>query len=135
MPHPMDWFRWNDSRIAWLAFFALACQFVLTFGHVHPGNARSVSTVLAIPADSANGSSSTQSLPPQRTPVGLAQDFCAVCNNISLANTLVLPVAPAANPSASIIQLSRWSLIAIEYASCDHFCFNARGPPQPEPAT
>src|SRR5215470_7162238 len=124
MEHPMGWFRANNCRIAWLAFFALASQFALTFGHVHPSTA---SAILAVPPDSANGRSGTQSFPPQKTPAGLAQDFCAVCNNITLANTLVLPVSPAAATPRSVIQRSRRPATAVGFASPKLFHFNARG--------
>jgi hypothetical protein len=125
----MGWFRSNGGRVAWLAFFALACQFVLTFGHVHLGNVGVISTALAISSDAANGATAAPSSPAQKTPTGLAQDFCAVCNNISLASTLILPIAPAAVPPISFAQDLRWPPAAIELASRDHFHFDARGPP------
>jgi hypothetical protein len=124
----MGWFRSNGGKFAWLAFFALACQFALTFGHVHFGNVGVISA-LAISADAANGSAGAPSSPAQKTPTGLARDLCAVCSNISLANALVLPVSPATIPSISLIEDLQWSLVAIELASRDHFHFNARGPP------
>jgi hypothetical protein len=33
----MDWFGSNRSVVTWLAFFALACQVLLSFGYVHMG--------------------------------------------------------------------------------------------------
>ena len=131
----MHWFRLKGSRIAWLAFFALACQLALTFGHIHFGNVVFISDGFAISADSANGSAGAQSSPARKVPAGLARDFCAVCNNISIANTLVLPILPAAIPSISIVQNLQWSLAIIEVASHDQFHFNARGPPTPALAT
>ena len=124
----MSWFRSNSGKFAWLAFFALACQFALTFGHLHLRNVGVVSTLTAS-ADSTNGSTGDQSSPLQRAPTRLAQDFCAVCNNISLANTLVLPVSPAPVPPMPIIRDLRWLLVRVEPASSDHIHFNARGPP------
>jgi hypothetical protein len=130
MPRSMRWFRSNGGKIAWLAFFALACQFALTFGHIHFGNVSVVSDAWAISADSANGSAGAQSSPAQKTPTGLAQDFCAVCSNIGLANTLVLPVSPALIPPISTIRNLQWSSATIEFTSPEHFHFNARGPPE-----
>jgi hypothetical protein len=129
MLRPLGWFRSNGGRVAWLAFFALACQFVLTFGHVHFGNVSVISAALAISADAAKGSARAPSSPAQKAPTGLARDFCAVCNNISLASTLTLPVSPAAVPPISLVRDLRWSLVAIEIPSRDHFHFNPRGPP------
>jgi hypothetical protein len=128
----MGWLRSNGARVAWLVHFALACQYVFAFGHIHIGNASVISAALAISADSSGDAPSS---PPQKTPTGLTQDFCAVCNNISLANTPLLPVSPAIIPPISIIQNLRWSLGAIVLPSRDHFHFNARGPPSPEPVT
>src|SRR5258708_2270420 len=104
MPQPIGWFRSNGGKFAWVAFFALACQFALTFGHVHFSNVSVISAALAISTDTANGSADAPSSPAQKVPTGLAQDFCAVCNSISLANTLVLPVSPAIIPPNSFIQ-------------------------------
>jgi hypothetical protein len=130
MPQPLGWFRSNNGKFAWLAFFALACQFVFTFGHVHFANVSAISAALASSAHAVNNSADAPTSPAQQTPAGLAQDFCAVCNNISLANTLVLPASPASISPILIIQDLRWSLAAIELTSRDHFHFNARGPPE-----
>src|SRR5260370_39998338 len=129
MQRPMGWLRSNSGKFAWVAFFALACQFALTFGHLHPSNVGVISTALTASADSTNGSTSPQSPPAQRQPTRLVQDFCAVCNNVSLANTLVLPVSPAPVSPTSIVRDLSWSLARPALASSDRLCFNARGPP------
>jgi hypothetical protein len=126
-PRPMRWFRSNGGGVAWLAIFALACQFVFTFGHIHSG--RGVSAALAISADGSDGSVGAPPSPVPKVPTGLAQDFCAVCNHIGLANALVLPVSPATVPPISFIRELQWPLVAIAFASRNHFHFNARGPP------
>jgi hypothetical protein len=125
----MRWFRSNGGGVAWLAIFALACQFVLTFGHVHTGSFSVVSAALAISADGADGSASTPSLPAKKIPTGFARDFCAVCNHVSLAHALVLPVSPATILPISLVQALHWPPVAIALASRGHFYFNARGPP------
>ena len=125
----MGWFRSNSGKFAWLAFFALACQFALTFGHIHLGNIGVISAPLTAAADSADVSTSGQSSPAQQTPTRLTQDFCAVCSNISLASALVLPVSPTPVPLLPIIQDLRWPLLTVGFASSDHFHFNARAPP------
>jgi len=129
MRHLMGWFRSNSGKFAWVAFFALACQFALTFGHLHLGNVGLISAALTASADSTNGSTGAQPSPAQQAPPGVALDFCAVCNNISLANTLVLPVSPAPISPTAIIRHLSWSLTTPELASSDRFPFNARGPP------
>ena len=126
----MRWFRSKRGRVAWLAVFALACQFVLTFGHIHSSSVIIISAALAVSAEASHGSAGAPPSPAQKNPTGLAQDFCAVCNHIGLANTLALPVSPATIPPISFIGQSQWSLVAIGFASRDHFHFNARGPPR-----
>src|ERR1700745_2870477 len=49
-PEPMRRFRSNSGRVAWLAIFALACQFVLTFGHIHTGSVGGIFAALWVPA-------------------------------------------------------------------------------------
>jgi hypothetical protein len=66
----MRWFRSNGGGVAWLAIFALACQFVLTFGHVHTGSVSAVSAALALSADPSDGSASAPSSPAHKPPTG-----------------------------------------------------------------
>jgi hypothetical protein len=126
----MDWFRSNSGKIAWLAFFALACQFVFTFDHVHFANASVVTAALATSTNAADSSAAGPASPAQQTPTRLAQDFCAVCNAISLASALNLPAVPPIIPPIALIEDLQWPLAAIEFASRGHFHFSARGPPQ-----
>jgi hypothetical protein len=125
----MGWLRSNSGKFAWVAFFALACQFALTFGHLHLGNIGVISAALTAPTNSTNGSTGAPSSTAPQTPTRVAQDFCAVCNNISLANTLVLPVSPTPILPPAIIRDLRWSLARRAFASSGRFPFNARGPP------
>jgi hypothetical protein len=124
----MGWFRSNRGGVAWLAFFALACQLLLSFGHVHLSKFDSGSTAWAL----ADGTDSSAAVPPspQNNPPGLAGDFCAICANIGLAGTLVVPDAPVIVAPSSFIEVLRWSVVAFEPTAFDHLAFNARGPPQ-----
>ncbi len=124
----MRWFRSNAGRAAWLALFALACQFVFTFGHVHLTGI-GVADTAAISAGAPGNAVGAPASPGQRVPSGLTQDFCALCNNISLAGALVLPTPPAIIlPSAFIFQL-HWTPTAARAAARKHVYFDARGPP------
>jgi hypothetical protein len=125
----MGWLRSNSGKFAWVAFFALACQFALTFGHLHLGNVGVISVALTASADSTNGSTGAPSSPAPQTPTRVAQDFCAVCNNISLASALVLPISPAPISPPAIIRDLWWALARPALASSGRFPFNARGPP------
>ncbi len=125
----MTWFRTNRGLAAWLAFFALACQLTLSFGHVHISNFGGGSPGWAAtqPGDDSPGDSSTS---PQKNPAAPAADFCAVCANISLAGALLLPVLALILAPGLFTDVLRWSLSASEPASSlDRLPFSARGPP------
>ncbi len=124
----MSWFRTNRGLVTWLAFFALACQLTLSFGHVHIGKfgAGSLGWAAAQAGDESAGESSPS---PQKNPAGPAADFCAVCANISLAGALLLPVLALILAPGLFTEVLRWSLSASEPASLDRFPFSARGPP------
>jgi hypothetical protein len=121
----MGWFRSSRSGVAWLAFFALACQLVLSFGHVHLGNFGGGSAAWAAVVDGA----AVPPSPPQKGPTGLPHDFCAICANVGLASTLVVPDSPFVLVPSSFVQVSQWPVAATERVTFDHFLFNARGPP------
>jgi hypothetical protein len=121
----MRWFRSNRGVVAWLAFFALACQLVLSFGHVHAAQFGGGSTAWA-------AAETEDAVPPspQKNPIGLAGDFCAICANISLANALILPILAIILAPRLFTEILAGSLAAKEPASFDHRPFSARGPPQ-----
>jgi hypothetical protein len=125
----MRWFRSNRGVVAWLAFFALACQLVLSFGHVHAGQFGGGSTAWAA-AETRDAPADVPPSPPQKNPVGLAGDFCAICANISLASALILPILAISLAPRLFTERLPWSLAAKEPASFDHRPFSARGPPQ-----
>jgi hypothetical protein len=83
----MTWVRSNIRRGSHIALFALAIQFVLSFGHFH-----AIPTAAAAPSIQA----SSQQLPARghdsdRHP----DDFCAICAVMALASTAVAAAPPA----------------------------------------
>src|SRR6266436_730127 len=70
----MRWFRSNRGGVAWLAFFALACQLLLSFGHVHVGKFSGGSAAWAT-AESGDASADVPPSSPQKNPTGLAGAF------------------------------------------------------------
>ena len=78
---------------AWVALFALALQLVLSFGHVHVGNAAPASSAAlaaaVVPGDDAA---------PGKDPDGGrhdGRDFCAICAALNLAASSVVPTVAA----------------------------------------
>ena len=126
----MRWFRSHRLKVASLALFALTCQFVLSFGHVHLNRFADQANNWAIAA--AAGKVTLADLPTsprQKNPSGLGEDFCAICASINLAGALVAPTAPTLLPEISFDRELHWSLVATQAESIDHIHFNARGPP------
>jgi len=111
-----------------LAFFALACQLLLSFGHVHVGKFSGGSAAWAA-AESTDASADVPPSSPQKSPIGLAGDFCAICANISLTNTLVLPILAIILAPRLSTEILPWSVAASAPATFDHLPFSARGPP------
>jgi hypothetical protein len=134
----MRWFRSRRLEVASLALFALACQFVLSFGHVHldryAGNssnwaiAAGAGEAVAAPAGKITLADLPTS-PAHKDPKGLGDDFCAICANISLAGALITPVVVALFVEISSFEELHWSFTATRARSIDHVNFNARGPP------
>jgi hypothetical protein len=134
----MQWFRSHRLKVASLALFALTCQFVLSFGHVHLGGfgGGSINWAIAAAAGKAVANAPGKvtladfpTSPRQKSPDRLADDFCAICANINLAGALVAPTAPTLLPGISFCKELHWSLVATQAQSIDHIHFNARGPP------
>ena len=125
----MRWFRTKRTGIGWLACFALACQLVVSFGHVHLGSGSGNSIGVALADAGGKGSAAAPFSPSQKHPGGLAE-FCAICAVVSLAGTLVVPGSPAVVAPVPFIHELAWSLAAVEPAAFDYLPFSARGPPQ-----
>jgi hypothetical protein len=134
----MPWFRSQKLKVASLALFALTCQFVLSFGHVHlnrfagPGSNWAIAAAAGKAVAAAPGKVTLADLPTsprQKNPSGLGEDFCAICASINLAGALVAPTALTLLPEISFFKELHWSLVATQAQSIDHIHFNARGPP------
>jgi hypothetical protein len=125
----MGWFRSNQWKMAWFAVFALTCQLLLAFGHVHLGKSGGISDAFAVAVNIGNAPADMPSPASQKKPSGLADVFCPVCASISLASTLVTPASPVVVPPISATLHLRWSVAAVDPASFDHLLFDARGPP------
>jgi hypothetical protein len=134
----MRWFRSHSFGLTSLALFALACQFVVSFGHVHLdrtagfSTGRSIATAVesAIAAPASKMALADLPTPPhEKSPDSLGDDFCTICANTSLAAAVVLPsvllfLLGTASPERLI-----WSFAATRAASTIHVHFDARGPP------
>jgi hypothetical protein len=122
----MGWFRSSQKSIVGLAFFALACQLILSFGHVHLGNFGITASAVA---QVAGTSDAIPTPAPQKDPTGLSRDVCAICANIGLTAALVVPASPYILVPSLFIRVLPWSAAAAERGTFNHLPFGARGPP------
>jgi hypothetical protein len=127
----MRWLRSHRNGAGWLACFALACQLVLSFGHIHltqPVGQASTAAALgsALAGDASGGDNPGQ----PKHPSGLTDDYCAVCRNISLTAASIVPIAPAIEVPHSIVAPLSWSATEAEPPGLAYLLLRARGPPQ-----
>jgi hypothetical protein len=98
----MNWFRSNVKRVSRLALFALAIQFLLSFGHFHGSSAQAAPTLVdanqpglhdtALAGASHEGAARPVGLKTSsdRESDGQPTDDCAICAIMALANALVV---------------------------------------------
>jgi hypothetical protein len=134
----MRWFRSHSFGLTSLALLAFACQFVLSFGHVHLDRtagfstgrfiAAAVGSAIAAPAGKLTLADLPTS-PREKNSETLGDDFCAICANISLAAAIVLPIVFLFLLGISSSERLIWSFAATRAALTNHVHFDARGPP------
>jgi hypothetical protein len=97
-PSRMGWFRTRSKLGGRLALFAVAIQFILAFGHIHPddiyGSLNDPFPTEAISLATANQTpflSSDQS-------TAASDDFCAICATVSLLSSSVAADSPRLPP-------------------------------------
>jgi hypothetical protein len=101
----MKWFRSNIKYGSRLALFALAIQFVLSFGHFHGGAAQAAPAIQSGPALSdlsyASSLPAAFAEPAQQQPASdqdsdrqQQSDPCAICAVIALANAVLFATPP-----------------------------------------
>jgi hypothetical protein len=99
----MKWFRSNIKHGARLALFALAVQFVLSFGHFHLLAASEAApavqsnltqAVTAKGLTAAGDQAAQQQSPANHDPDQLPADNCAICAVVAMASTVVFASPP-----------------------------------------
>ena len=137
----MKWFRRHIKTGSRLALFALAVQFVLSFGHFHPiaaaQAAPAVQTGLSLLDLAYIGTSATPDLavqvtgtePPTRPDNDRhPADHCAICTVISLASSLLFTAPPLLLPEA-VELLFRTTNAEFVHLKSAPAAFHSRAPP------
>ena len=125
----MAWFRSRSRLGAYLALFALAFQFAVSFGHVH------LERVVPLAAG-ASALAGTQPSADDRNapskPAGHerpADDHCPICTLIHLAGALV-PAEMPSLPLPTVVGRLRLEVAAeFDLAASQGALFRARAPP------
>jgi hypothetical protein len=90
----MGWFRAKSKWGGRLALFALAVQFIVAFGHIHPDDVYgSLNDPFPTQAISLATASHVQSLSSEQSTT-VDNDFCAICATVSLLSSSVAAQAP-----------------------------------------
>jgi hypothetical protein len=94
----MQWVRRNICCGCWAALFALAVQFVVSFGHIHLKDLQVASPAVTTPLQpQANDADGTGPADDDRG--GIRHRFCAICVAFNLTANSVLPtVSLLTNP-------------------------------------
>jgi len=121
----MKWFRSNIRHGSRLALFALAIQFVLAFGHFH-GVAHAASAIASATSLTAPGT--PQPVPGQDSDRH-ANDACAICAVMAMANTLLFTTPPLLRPPEAAEFLYRTTDAGFVYLGSLRVAFQPRAPP------
>ena len=136
----MKWFRKHLKYGSRLALFALAIQFVLSFGHFHAVTAQAApafATGLA-QADLAFGKSlatqetsreAAKTQQPSTPDTDHAADACAICAVISLANNVLFATPPLLQLPQAVELLYLTTDAEFAHLSSLHPAFQSRAPP------
>ncbi|MGY3237118.1 MULTISPECIES: DUF2946 domain-containing protein [unclassified Bradyrhizobium] len=119
----MRWFRDSARLGSWLALFALAVNFALSFGHVHVGNASERSSIVGALTLSDNGKAqghSSDSHPDHLCPICVA--------TAALANALA-PTPPAILLKFDETAVDRRATPIRRVIALHRSPFQSRGPP------
>lgn len=129
----MKWFRRNIRTGSRLALFALALQFVLSFGHVHFNAAQAAPAIqaltdLAHAQDLAAGAASERQQPASHDNQP-SNEPCAICVVMSMANQLVFATL-ALLPLPDAIELCFFPTDAgADHLGSTWTAFRSRAPP------
>jgi hypothetical protein len=107
---------------ATLALLALALQLVLTFGHFHPEDFAASSQMARLGAAAPDRSGPL-------LPALPGHDDCALCVNLSIANSTALAAPPAVPPPAQIGEAPLPLRPAPRLLSAAFTLFRSRAPP------
>src|SRR5260370_16068265 len=137
----MKWVRSNIKHGSRLALFALAVQFVLSFGHFHGGAAQAAPAIQSglaqsslsggLPAADAAGSSAQPQSPANHDSDQQPSDACAICAVIALANAVLFAMPPLLLLPQAVDFLYLTTDAEFVHLNSAGVAFQPRAPPSP----
>jgi hypothetical protein len=125
----MRWFRSNRKTGGRLALFALALQFVLSFGHIHREDIYGTAPAAAAPTTAALTSVDRLPSAPSDPSSKHTDDYCAICATISLlSNSFVAALPQLPLPAVSHV-VDHDDYIAALSVPPRRTSFQSRAPP------
>jgi hypothetical protein len=126
----MKWFRANIRRGSRLALFALAVQFLLSFGHFHASHAQAAP---AVAKQSALHAAASRAVPlktsSDHAPDSRLTDDCAICVVLALADAMMIVTPPyLRGPQAAAFAHLTTDATPVDLNSAGA-AFQPRGPP------
>jgi hypothetical protein len=130
----MRWFRAHARFGGKLALFALALQFALSFGHIHPEDiygARATISAAAHAAAVANAENQRPGDPLSKDPSSKhSDDYCAICATMSLlGNSFVAAPPPLPVPQVFSRAVEHVDSVAVLVIAPRRAPFQSRAPP------
>ena len=113
-----------------LAFFTVFLQLVLSLGHIHPADI----FPFGHPVVQGHGITPYVAAQPDPSPArqskgGTAEQACAICANMALAASLVLPDAVDIAVPSSTVHAQTAAYPSLLIAAPPHLLFQTRAPP------
>ena len=134
----MNWFRKHVKTGSRLALFALAIQFVLSFGHFHGEVARAAPAIQAGLADAdvaiaatlaAQAAHSEAAQQPSKHDTDQKASDCAICAVLSLANNFLFATPPLLELPQAVALLHLTTGAEFAHLGSLHPAFQSRAPP------
>ena len=137
----MKWFRSNIKHGTRLAFFALAVQFVLSFGHFHAIAAQALPAVQSgttqsdisytgiLPAPDAVNKSTPQQPASDHDSDHHSDDFCAICAVMAMANAALFATPPVLPSPQAVEFLYLVTDAEFVHRNSARVAFQPRAPP------
>lgn len=126
----MDWFRKHIASGSRLALAALAIQFVLAFGHVHPTHALTISA--GVIADAVAAEYGPAQIPADdhgdQNHRGLT-DICGICAVVAMSATGLFTSSPILHLPEAVALLYRLTDACFAHLDPAHGPFQPRAPP------